>query len=345
LIRNNNQNGRRRGRGGARPPQGGGPSGNYGNTSGGGSRIDTRQRGNATQLLEKYKAMARDATQNGDRVQAEFYMQYADHYYRVLNEFRARDPQPAPRQNYDDDDGFDNMGGVGQNYAAPQAAAYADDGDDEEDGDEAPRQAALQPERQSYDRPSGERQSYDRPSGERQSSDRQNTDRQNNDRPNNDRNRNGGGATAQPQQRAYNGQRDGQGRDGYQRDNGQRDGQQRDGQQRATANRDAEPRVYRDDNRTDGSRVEAQSDERPVERAERVERAPRESYRRAPEPVADAFAAEPMIAGLPGPATIAAGPAPAPAAESVLAADAEPLRRPRGRPRKIVAPAADAADA
>ncbi len=126
MIRNN-QNGRRRGRGGARPPQqGGGPSGNYGNPNGGGSRIDTRQRGNATQLLEKYKTMARDATQNGDRVQAEFYMQYADHYFRVLSEFRARDPQPAPRSTYDDED---DDGAPGYANAAPGYAG--DDGDDD----------------------------------------------------------------------------------------------------------------------------------------------------------------------------------------------------------------------
>ena len=152
MIRNN-QNGRRRGRGGARPPQqGGGPSGNYGNTSGGGSRIDTRQRGNATQLLEKYKAMARDATQNGDRVQAEFYMQYADHYFRVLNEFRARDPQPTPRQTFDDDDDY-GAPQAGQNYAA------ATERDDDDDEAAAERSGS---ERSGGERSGGERASFDR---------------------------------------------------------------------------------------------------------------------------------------------------------------------------------------
>lgn len=79
---NNRQGGRRRGRGGQRPQNiGGRPDGN---------RQDNRQRGNAAQLLEKYKAMARDAQLAGDRVQTEYYLQYADHYYRILGESRAR---------------------------------------------------------------------------------------------------------------------------------------------------------------------------------------------------------------------------------------------------------------
>ncbi|MDP8995341.1 MAG: DUF4167 domain-containing protein, partial [Pseudomonadota bacterium] len=65
---NNRQGGRRRGRGGGSRAPG---SPNMGN------RQDNRQRGNAAQLLEKYKALARDAQMGGDRVQAEYYHQYA----------------------------------------------------------------------------------------------------------------------------------------------------------------------------------------------------------------------------------------------------------------------------
>jgi len=89
-----------------------------------GNRNEVRVRGNAHQLLEKYKQLARDASMQGDRVSAEYYMQYADHYYRVLNEFRARqEEQQAQRQqhqqrgrddrddrdDYGDDDGDDGM--------------------------------------------------------------------------------------------------------------------------------------------------------------------------------------------------------------------------------------------
>ena len=43
-----------------------------------------RVRGNAHQLMDKYLALARDASSSGDRVLAENYFQHADHYYRVI---------------------------------------------------------------------------------------------------------------------------------------------------------------------------------------------------------------------------------------------------------------------
>ena len=69
-----------------------------------GNRQDNRQRGNAAQLLEKYKSMARDAQLAGDRVQTEYYLQFADHYFRVLSETRARFEEQNPRRGRDDDD-------------------------------------------------------------------------------------------------------------------------------------------------------------------------------------------------------------------------------------------------
>ena len=91
---NNRQGGRRRGRGGQRGQNLGGQPGN---------RQDNRQRGNAAQLLEKYKSLARDAQLAGDRVQTEYYLQYADHYFRVLGESRARF-EDQRRQRGDDSD-------------------------------------------------------------------------------------------------------------------------------------------------------------------------------------------------------------------------------------------------
>ena len=97
---NNRQGGRRRGRGGG----GGGPP--RSNNPGPGNRQDNRQRGNAAQLLEKYKGLARDAQMQGDRVLTENYLQFADHYFRVLNESRARFEEQRPRQrdDYGDED-------------------------------------------------------------------------------------------------------------------------------------------------------------------------------------------------------------------------------------------------
>lgn len=98
---NNRQGGRRRGRGGGvgRPPS---------NNPGPGNRQDNRQRGNAAQLLEKYKGLARDAQMQGDRVLTENYLQFADHYFRVLNESRSRYEEQRPRQrdDYNDEDDY-----------------------------------------------------------------------------------------------------------------------------------------------------------------------------------------------------------------------------------------------
>jgi Domain of unknown function (DUF4167) len=46
---------------------------------------DVRIRGNAYQVLEKYLALARDASAAGDRIAAENFYQHAEHYYRVIN--------------------------------------------------------------------------------------------------------------------------------------------------------------------------------------------------------------------------------------------------------------------
>ncbi len=93
LNNNNRGTNRRRGRGNNRPQgSGGGGSGQQLN------RIDSRARGNAPQLLEKYRKLAHDAHLNGDRVTAEYYLQFADHYFRVLADQRVRqDEQRKPR--------------------------------------------------------------------------------------------------------------------------------------------------------------------------------------------------------------------------------------------------------
>ncbi len=44
---------------------------------------DGRQRGSAAQLNEKYTSLASDASSSDDRILAESYLQFADHYYRL----------------------------------------------------------------------------------------------------------------------------------------------------------------------------------------------------------------------------------------------------------------------
>ena len=77
----------------------------------GGNRQDNRQRGNAAHLLEKYKSLARDAQLAGDRVQTEYYLQYADHYFRVLEDSRSRfEQQEAQRRPRRDDEEYEAEG-------------------------------------------------------------------------------------------------------------------------------------------------------------------------------------------------------------------------------------------
>lgn len=98
---NQGQNGGKGGGGGGqqggrfrRPSQGnpGGGGRSYGGHDGGGGR--RRQAASASR--EKYLNMARDALNAGDRVEAENYFQYADHYLRVLNSFAETEEGERP---------------------------------------------------------------------------------------------------------------------------------------------------------------------------------------------------------------------------------------------------------
>lgn len=77
MKQGNNRRSRSRG-GGKR--HGGGKGHNFES-----SGSEMKMRGSAQQLHEKYLALARDASSAGDRIAAESYFQYADHYHRILN--------------------------------------------------------------------------------------------------------------------------------------------------------------------------------------------------------------------------------------------------------------------
>ncbi|MFO1260616.1 MAG: DUF4167 domain-containing protein [Sphingomonadaceae bacterium] len=103
-MMNNRQAGRRnRGRNNGRPNNGGNRNGENGN------RIDSRARGNAPQLLEKYRNLARDAQLAGDRVNTEYYLQFADHYFRVIADNRARQEEQQARFRRPDE-GYEDEG-------------------------------------------------------------------------------------------------------------------------------------------------------------------------------------------------------------------------------------------
>ncbi len=130
----------------------------------GGNRQDNRQRGNAAQLLEKYKSLARDAQLAGDRVQTEYYLQYADHYFRVLEDNRSRfEEQQTQRRPRRDDDGDDIDG---------DEEMVAEGDSDEDEGEAEVRQRPQQRDRERgrdrYERADRPRQSSeDRANGAR----------------------------------------------------------------------------------------------------------------------------------------------------------------------------------
>ena len=249
MINNRQQTGRRRGRGGqnGQRQQNGRPEM--------GNRIDNRARGNAPQLLEKYKTLARDAQQSGDRVLAEYYFQFADHYFRVLAESRARyeEANPnRPRQDYGDqeNEGFDGEGNEG-------------DGDGEFD---APRDTRSQPSRtdnrgeqqpRQYrdDRPRNDQNRDDRSRNDQNRNDQNRSDQNRNDQNRNDQNRN-----EQPRQdREARPERASEDRpqrtDRYQRDDRPREERSPDDRPREVRPRDERPR--QDRTRTAAPRAQA----------------------------------------------------------------------------------------
>ncbi len=87
----------------------------------GSNRLENRVRGNASQLMEKYRQMAREAHQAGDRVAAEYYLQHVEHYFRVLNDARIRQEEMRVRRGSFDpvEDEFDEDMEVRTTVAPP----------------------------------------------------------------------------------------------------------------------------------------------------------------------------------------------------------------------------------
>lgn len=189
---NNNNNNRRRNRSGPRPQGGGGGGGSHRPEQG--NRIDNRARGNAPQLLEKYKNLARDAQMQGDRVMTEYYLQFADHYFRVLADNRARfeeqQAQRTQRQDMPAEVEGVAMGVEGEpinlSMGHQQSSDQDDDGESSDDGmmsgDDRQRDN-----RQRDDRPRDDRQRDQRPREYRSRDDRPRDDRSRDDRPRDDR--------------------------------------------------------------------------------------------------------------------------------------------------------------
>lgn len=184
-----------------------------------------RVRGNAHQVVEKYQALARDASAQGDRVLMENYLQHAEHYYRIILAINAANPQLAQRSprldqnnalsdgdDYDDIDENDDesadgeFAGEAQVYEAGQAYQQL--------------QNAEQGQREQGQRDQGQRDQGQRDQGQREQGFR--GDRNNRDQ-NRDHNQQRNQQTRDPNQRQQNN------RDGNQpRHQGNRDPQNRD---------------------------------------------------------------------------------------------------------------------
>lgn len=103
----------------------------HSNHGGGGHRRQHGQQGgrygfqkprkNFAALREKYMNMAKDAMGSGDRVLAEYYLQYADHYFRMQQEFLAERAQRYQQQN--------------PNATQEEAAAAQEQAEESEGGD------------------------------------------------------------------------------------------------------------------------------------------------------------------------------------------------------------------
>jgi hypothetical protein len=346
LINNNRQAGRRRGRGGQQQR----PQGNSGRQDTG-NRIDNRSRGNAAQLLEKYKALARDAQMSGDRVNTEYYLQFADHYFRVLAETRSRleENNRPPIQGgantfQDDEQDYDDEG---EPVARAEPPRQQQDGNrqegrqDRQDGNRQDGRQERQP-RQDGNRQDGRQDRQDGYQGERQSegprgSQNDSPERQYDDRPrrqSRDGNANGNvAATGEANGNAGNDQA----ADRYVReDRGNRNRAERPeraeraerqpGEERAPVEQDALPLE-------EAPLAAAPQDEAP--RVEEQAEAPRRRGRPRREPVAEAapaFEADRLPPSLNISAVTPDAPKDAPANDVASDEPEEKPRRRRGRP-------------
>lgn len=88
--------------------------------------------------------MARDSQLAGDRVQTEYYLQFADHYFRVLSENQRRfdDQRPPRRDDMDDEDGEDaELETADAEEAADERPARSDRNERSDRGDRSERPA------------------------------------------------------------------------------------------------------------------------------------------------------------------------------------------------------------
>lgn len=128
-MNKNSNNRRSRGRGGNKR------HGNVRNQTFESNGPGVKVRGSAQQVLDKYLALARDASSSGDRIMAESYFQFAEHYFRLLNtdEQRNADRNGANRGRGNDRDRANTPGSAEGGPDDQMGGGYDGDGDGDED--------------------------------------------------------------------------------------------------------------------------------------------------------------------------------------------------------------------
>ncbi len=91
---------------------------------------EVRVRGTASQVYEKYQALARDALLTGDRVHAENLQQHAEHYFRIV---QANQPAVTESDSLDDGDIDGDVGpeSMGEPAAEPLVLMRGEKSDSE----------------------------------------------------------------------------------------------------------------------------------------------------------------------------------------------------------------------
>ena len=84
---------------------------------------DVRIRGTAHQVCEKYLALSKDAHSSGDRILAESYMQHAEHYQRLINQFESNLAEDRARHTDDFADAEPEEISGNHGYSAPEPRA------------------------------------------------------------------------------------------------------------------------------------------------------------------------------------------------------------------------------
>lgn len=134
---------RQRGRG-RKPGGGGGGGGNFHNNQGGHHHPnrqletngpDTKFRGTASYIHERYLALARDAASSGDRVLSENYLQHADHYFRLVRSMQPATPPPQQQQQdrFGSDAEFEGGEEAGDEGEGAEEGEIAASGDEQPD--------------------------------------------------------------------------------------------------------------------------------------------------------------------------------------------------------------------